>query len=674
MIRKRTKTGQLAAVALATLMAGQTGTSIARASELREDDSPKKTETPIERIIVIIGENRTFDNVYGTYVPKQGTVWNLLSRGIVNNDGSPGPNKDAAKQFKIDTIDPALYFVSTTKLISPNKAAYSPFLPTPEAGGAPPLPVTLDQLKKDPAPSAPPFDAQTFSQSELHTISPALRLQDLHLLTSGATGLSNCTVDPTEPPSPCAEPDTRITNFASLPNTTFQITGASVPYDSYSGDMVHRFFHMWQQSDCDVANKTTDNPTGCLNDLYPYVGIARDDSGGNSMGFYNVQKGDAPLFKFLADNYTMSDNYHQPVMGGTAVQHTMIGTADALPWEHVGPFPAQPPPAQVANPDPKSATNDAYKNDRRWTSCGDPTQPGIQAINDYLATLPWRPDQTASNCEPGTFYMINNTRPAFLSNGQLNVAGINAGTAAPPSSLRTIGDALNEKNISWAFYGGGFDAARRFDNGSTDPIDVLIGTGGDWYCDICNPFQYASSIMGDPAQRQAHIKDAADFFEDARNNKLPAVSYFKPDSFGDGHPASSKLDILEALISRVLEAVQAKPGQFKKTAVFITFDEGGGYWDSGFFQPVDFFGDGPRIPMIVVSDYSRGGKIVHSYTDHASFVKFIERNWHLSPLTGRSRDNLPNPKHTTNAYVPDNMPAVGDLFDMFDFSKKGSGD
>jgi phospholipase C len=59
--------------------------------------------------------------------------------------------------------------------------------------------------------------------------------------------------------------------------------------------------------------------------------------------------------------------------------------------------------------------------------------------------------------------------------------------------------------------------------------------------------------------------------------------------------------------------------------------------------------------------------VVHSYNDHASVVKFIERNWGLSPLTGRSRDNLPNPIHTGNPYVPDNMPAVGDLFDMFDF-------
>jgi len=80
------------------------------------------------------------------------------------------------------------------------------------------------------------------------------------------------------------------------------------------------------------------------------------------------------------------------------------------------------------------------------------------------------------------------------------------------------------------------------------------------------------------------------------------------------------------------------------------------------------FGDGPRIPMIVVSPYSRGGRIVHSYADHASILKFIERNWFLDPLTGRSRDNLPNPIATAiNPYVPVNMPAIGDLFDMFDF-------
>jgi phospholipase C len=663
---------QLRPMLAASLILLQVFSPFARA----EDNDSKSageshTATPIKHLIVIIGENRTFDNIFATYVPRHGTVSNLLSKGIIHEDGSPGPNAALATQFQIANINPPSYFIDTRQLINPGKTAYAPFLPTPEAGGAPPLAVTRPQFLNDPADSAPPFDAHTFSRAQLGIISPELERDDLLLLTTGATGLSNCTTDPTLPPTACAEPDTRITNFNKLPNTSFQITGPQVPYDSYTGDMVHRLFHMWQQSDCSVLDATPANPSGCKNDLLPFVGIARgDDSGSNSMGFYNVQRGDAPLFKRLADEFTMSDNYHQPAMGGTAAQHIMIGTADSLPWEHVGSFPAQPPAKVVANPNPKSATNDAFLVDGRWTECGDKTQPGIAPIVNYLKTLSWRPDLTPSNCAPNTFYMINNTRPGFLSNGQLNVAQINSGTAVPPSSLRTIGDALNEKGVSWAYYGGGFNAARRFDNGSTDPVDVLIGTGGDWYCDICNPFQYAQSIMGDPAQRAAHIKDAVDFFDGLDRGELPAVAYLKPDSFGDGHPASSKLDILESIIERVLDGLDRHHDLAEETAFIITFDEGGGYFDSGFMQPLDFFGDGPRIPLIIVSPFTRGGHISHSYADHASIVKFIERNWELKPLTGRSRDNLPNPvMDPKNPYVPLNMPAVSDLFDLFHFDK-----
>jgi len=280
----------------------------------------QKTVTPIKHVIVIIGENRTFDNIYATYVPKHGTVENLLSKGIIHADGSPGPHSDLATQFLLQKINPVSYFIDTSKLISPGKTAYSPFLPTPEVGFAPPLAARQSQFLKDPADTVAPFDAKTFSTGQLHTISPELEFGDLSLLTTGATGLTNCEADPTLPPTACSETDTRVANFNHLPNTSFQITGGKLPYDSYTGDMVHRFFHMWQQSDCNVSDGTKQNPSGCKNDLYPFVGIARgDDSGSNSMGFYNVQRGDAPLFKRLADEYTMSDNYHQPVMGGTAV-------------------------------------------------------------------------------------------------------------------------------------------------------------------------------------------------------------------------------------------------------------------------------------------------------------------------------------------------------------------
>src|SRR5215470_1623951 len=93
----------------------------------------QQTATPIKHVIVIIGENRTFDNIYATYEPRHGTVWNLLSRGIIHSDGSPGPNAALATQFKLQTINPVSYFIDTRKLVNPGKTAYSPFLPTPEA-------------------------------------------------------------------------------------------------------------------------------------------------------------------------------------------------------------------------------------------------------------------------------------------------------------------------------------------------------------------------------------------------------------------------------------------------------------------------------------------------------------------------------------------------------------
>jgi phospholipase C len=628
------------------------------------------TATPIKHVIVLIGENRTFDNIYGTYVPHKGqSVSNLLSNKIVNPDGSPGSNAQLAAQSFLKTI-PGSYFISQPPA---NKAPFT-LLPPPNTAYTPAVGVTLAEIAKDPADSLGPFDpAMTIAQ--LHQISPALRIKDLHLLTVGGTDLNICNVSSTQtwpeyPPQGCFETDTRIANYASLPNTVFPIKGDKLPYDSYTGDMVHRFYHMWQQSDCDAGNATAANPSGCLNDLYPYVGLARNDgSTSNAMGFYNVQQGDAPILKRLADEYTISDNYHQPVMGGTFVQHMMIGTGDAMWWQpyvnKAGVTLSQPPASAIVNPTPKSSSSIAFTADKAWTSCDDTW---AQEIVGYLATLPWHPDKTPTTCDPGRFYQINNIRPGFMANGEIDDVNITSGRFVPPSSIRTIGDALNEKNIHWAYYGGGYDAAVRAANGSTDPIDLLIATGGDFYCDICNPFQYSKSIMGDPAQRKAHIKDATNFFDDLKQGRLPAVSYVKPDSFTDGHPASSKLDQFEALVDRIHEGLKRNPELFEQTALFVTMDEGGGYWDSGFFQPLDFFGDGPRIPLIVVSPYARGGYVGHTYGDHASILKFIERNWGLQPLTGRSRDNLPNPTQTaSNPYVPSNMPAIGDLFDMFHF-------
>jgi phospholipase C len=174
--------------------------------------------------------------------------------------------------------------------------------------------------------------------------------------------------------------------------------------------------------------------------------------------------------------------------------------------------------------------------------------------------------------------------------------------------------------------------------------------------------------MANAAVRTAHIQDTVNLYSDIANGTLPAVSFVKPSGLVDGHPASSKLDLFEGFAQKIVDAVQANRALWADTAIFITFDEGGGYYDSGYVQPLDFFGDGTRIPLLVVSRFTTAGHISHRYADHVSILKFIERNWSVSPVSSRSRDNYPNPiADPLFRYVPTNSPALDDLFDLFTF-------
>jgi phospholipase C len=410
--------------------------------------------------------------------------------------------------------------------------------------------------------------------------------------------------------------------------------------------------------------------TNYTNQFDPFFQGIDDNGGGNSMAFYNMQHGDVPFLKKLADQYSINDNFHQSFMGGTGANHFMLGTGDAIFWSDAFGNPTIPP-SHIANPNPLPGTDDVYtvdlNFDGNFTECGDTSQPGIAPIVNYLQSLPYNP---SPNCEPGHFYMINNDSPGFLPDGTVDSAGIAGGGSVPPTNIKTIGDALNEKGVSWAYYGGAYNAAVALQHNpsSTDPA-VQVGAA---YCNICNFESYATSIMGDPAQRAAHIKDTTELFHAIATDSLPAVSFVKPDGLLDGHPASSKFDLFEAMAKKIFNSLQARPELMAQTAFIITMDEGGGYYDSGYIQPLDFFGDGPRIPLIIISTFTKGGHVNHTYSDHVSITKFIERNWGLGALSNRSRDRFPNPVSAkNNPYVPLNSPALGDLFDMFDFDHNG---
>jgi phospholipase C len=585
-----------------------------------------KTASPIKHVIIIVGENRSFDHLYATYVPKSRgeKVLNLLSEGIVNADGSPGRNFAKAHQFQIVSAPNGGKFFGSADMA--NKQLYST-LPVPDVNGV----------------QNPP------NASLLPGGDPGLPAGAEFLLGTGATGL------------PYTEgPDMRISNFNSLPPGPYQLTGPNMPFDAYAGDTVHQYFQMVQQVDCaiDAEHVSKDNPTGCLHDLQSAIDTTyatapgrtpRDTS--QTMEFFNMQQGDAPLFKSLADKYTMSDNYHQPVLGGTGPDSQPLGFADQVFFSDGKGNPATPAASNIYNPDPVAGTLNLYTHRAQWFNCSDPSQPGIAAITNYLSALPYA---LQTKCDPGAYWQAVNVNPAFTPKGWPQ-----SGLIVPQTMQKSIGDVLTANNIPWKYYGGGFNAS---------------GSGGslDSYCNICNPFEYEASY---PSMVADHMRDVTDLFNDLVNDTLPAISYVKPDGVMDGHPASSKWGLFEAFAQNIIQLAQSNPEQWAETAIFVTVDEGGGFYDSGFIQPVDFFGTGPRIPMIAVSNFSRGGHISHVYSEHSSFVKFIERNWMLNiKLSARSRDNLPNPQaDDDNPYVPSNMPAIGDLFDLFNFDQGQQG-
>jgi phospholipase C len=635
------------------------------------EDHSRQTRTPIQHVIVIIGENRTFDHVFATYKPKNGeSISNLLSKGIVNEDGTPGPNFSLASQSSAIDANADGYQMSPS-----SNTRYS-VLPPALAGGY----------------STAPFPSVAAAKA----VENGLPDDYYVYLTTGGTGLAHGALD------------TRIPNADKLPNGPFQLTSSTHPYDSYDNSPVHRFYQMWQQFDCNAANATRKNPSGCKNDLWPWaedtIGAGTNGNpqpagftdtstkeGSTSMGFYNMLRGDVPYFKYLADHYAMSDNFHQSVMGGTGANHVMLGSGDGIWFTDSKGHAARPPHNQlmaagspnagvvdeIENPNPQPGTNNWYTQDGygngsygspssgggTYSNCSDSSAAGVSAVVSYLKSLPRAIDP---RCEKGHYYLLNNYNPGFYGDGRNAYADIGNPNETvftiPPSPLRTIGDSLTKGNISWTYFGDQWSTYLANPDGN-------YVTADNTYCNICNPFQYSTSIMTSPSGR-AHNQDTTVLYEDIKNGTLPAVSFVKPDGWLDGHPASSKLNLFEGFVKKIVDGVRANPKLWASTAIIVTFDEGGGYYDSGYIQPLDFFGDGTRIPTLVVSPWTRAGHISHTYTDHVSILKFIEANWRLAPVTKRSRDNFPNPRASEhNPYVPLNSPAIGDLMDLFSFDR-----
>jgi len=217
------------------------------------------------------------------------------------------------------------------------------------------------------------------------------------------------------------------------------------------------------------------------------------------------------------------------------------------------------------------------------------------------------PDGYAVN----TTFTVNQPHPATAA----------AAALMPNQSLPTIGDRLNDKSLTWAWYAGGWN-------------DALAGHADPLFQFHHQPFAYFTRYADGTDLKKEHLKDEQDFLAAAKAGQLPAVSFVKPIGSQNEHPGYADEVHGQQHVADLVQAVQQGPN-WKDTMIVITYDENGGRWDHVAPPKGDRWGPGTRVPAIVVSPLARRGFIDHTEYDTTSILRTIEQRWNLAPLGSR---------------------------------------
>jgi phospholipase C len=401
-----------------------------------------------------------------------------------------------------------------------------------------------------------------------------------------------------------------------LPNAPFHL-GPYIPAGSNAHwDPKHRFFRMSAQinkgaMDRFVALALGDHQHLTRADLERFnaealaFSLARPS--GPVLGYY--QRTDIPFYHELANNYTLFDHFFQAMSGGSTGNALYLVAARSCRNRHA--------PAQARSP----------KN------------PAFRGVDNAFFDLPYD--------HAGT--LINDLPPIQGPTGSDNMRALKLSPPPAEQTYPNIGDRLSAAHVSWAWYNENWELVKPW------ALKTAFGPGdgsaivdsGRLYEAHHNPFQYYARWP--QYVRGGHIRSTNDFHADAKAGTLPGVSFLKAAAGRTEHPADSAPVWGMNWVESLVRAVADGPA-WDKTAIFITYDEGGGFWDSVPPPQIDDYGLGTRTPALLVSPYAKKGFIDSTPSHTGSILRFIETRFNLVPINHRDRE----------AY---------DLLNAFDFHK-----
>ena len=193
----------------------------------------------------------------------------------------------------------------------------------------------------------------------------------------------------------------------------------------------------------------------------------------------------------------------------------------------------------------------------------------------------------------------------------------------------TLGDLLEAAGVSWKSYAASYN-----------------NDGYDW-----NTYNSINHIRNTPLWAE-RVTDFTNFKTDAQNDALPAVSWLTPNVYYSEHPSASVCTGENWTVDQINAIMNSS--SWNSTVIFLTWDDFGGFYDPVYPPQPDYYGLGPRVPMIIISPYVKPGFVTHTQYEFSSVLSFIERRFKLGNLSQRDLNaaNMTDAFNFTNAPMP----------------------
>jgi phospholipase C len=244
-----------------------------------------------------------------------------------------------------------------------------------------------------------------------------------------------------------------------------------------------------------------------------------------------------------------------------------------------------------------------------------------------------------------------------LQNPGQAAAKANGSTPNPLYAWTDLTYLLHKNSVSWKYYVAQGTQPDCEDNQATcAALPQTVGTPNIW-----NPLPWFTTVQQDG--QLGNIQTIGNFYADAKSGKLPAVSWVVPNGKVSEHPTALVSDG-QTYVTTLINAIMSGPN-WDSTAIFLSWDDWGGFYDHVAPPTVDVNGYGLRVPGIVISPYAKHGYIDHQTLSFDAYVKFIEDDFLGGQRLDPKTDGRPDPRPT----VRETVPTLGDITKAFDFSQ-----